>query len=518
MKSLLYVEDKEVLRIQVNEYFARKGWDVDVADNGIAALNYLGSNKYYDVMILDLVMLNGMSGDDLLENIASSGLELPPTIMLSAHLSEDTMDKCRCLGVKKFFKKPYSIKELHEFALFMIKGTTIDNIDYNIGPKTINYLVKHREQILRNNIKRIAGDFSFKCQVNEPLFVVGRRWNSWYPSIFNVLGGAYAVVAPAFKKIEKNIENEINPIFIIDPGFGFIEIFKELGISVDNMSGCIISHNHPDHIGGIFEFMAARHAFGKTTKAFINPVTNKFLNSFRGFNFETNELSENYIDLIPPYNIHDQYLQIRLKAFDTYHEEIGGINSSKGIIFNLRKGIDPLNMEEKADVIIVGDTEYDHAEHHDKIIPIICRHNVKVIILHIGSSQLKVATGKHLYLNGLIDILNDIDSQLRINKYPGKLLVLVSEWGLEHATKNQIKAACNIDLIGFNDISPIKETIRCLQKDKKKIVLMPADIGLMIGMQTGNIYFENGEDVDVNNVTYEIGDNGIRYSKVALEN
>ena len=47
---------------------------------------------------------------------------------------------------------------------------------------------------------------------------------------------------------------------------------------------------------------------------------------------------------------------------------------------------------------------------------------------------------------------------------------------------------------------------------------MPADIGLMIGMQTGNIYFENGEDVDVNNVTYEIGDNGIRYSKVALEN
>ena len=112
----------------------------------------------------------------------------------------------------------------------------------------------------------------------------------------------------------------------------------------------------------------------------------------------------------------------------------------------------------------------------------------------------------------MIDILNDIDSQLRINKYPGKLLVLVSEWGLEHATKNQIKAACNIDLIGFNDISPIKETIRCLQKDKKKIVLMPADIGLMIGMQTGNIYFENGEDVDV------IGDNGIRYSKVALEN
>ena len=78
------------------------------------------------------------------------------------------------------------------------------------------------------------------------------------------------------------------------------------------------------------------------------------------------------------------------------------------IIFNLRKGIDPLNMEEKADVIIVGDTEYDHAEHHDKIIPIICRHNVKVIILHIGSSQLKVATGKHLYLNGLIDILNEL--------------------------------------------------------------------------------------------------------------
>ncbi len=133
------------------------------------------------------------------------------------------------------------------------------------------------------------------------------------------------------------------------------------------------------------------------------------------------------------------------------------------------------------------------------------------MVLHIGCSQIKQKTGKHLYLKGLKKFLRDLDSELEQRKYRGKMLVLVSEWGLEHATKYQINKICGESLKGFDNKSPIIETINLLKINLEKIVLLPADIGLMIGMESGNIYLNDAKQINPENIKVYPTQEGLSY-------
>jgi CheY-like chemotaxis protein len=513
-KHLLYVEDDERLRDEISEYFIRHKWAVDTAKNGNEALTKLrGGSIIFSVMILDLRMPD-MSGEELLEAISDENIPIPPVIILSGYLEEDTEDtteKCRYLGATHILKKPCSTSELEQLATLASKGVRINNLTQHFGATTIDYMVKRRETALKEFLRSTVCKNQLNLRFNEPVFIVGRRWNSWYPSVFPVPGGAYAIVSPKSINSSPYLPDS-TPTIVIDPGFRFLEIFHDLGIPLTDVECCIITHNHPDHIGGIFEYMAARHACGKRTRAFCNPSAGSLLSNYVGFNLEVKELDDKYVDAIHAYLTSEASLRVRVKAFNTFHEEIGLFNSSKGLIFTVQVGENSNYLEDTSDVVILGDTEYDHANHRDAIIPLICRTSVKMVALHIGCSELKQATGKHLYLKGLEDILRDMDSELRVIKYPGKLPVIISEWGLEHATKQQLQEACGFSLKGFNHISPIQETIRLLQKDLKKIILIPADIGLIVGMQTGSIYFLNGERCKADETLFEITNAGINYA------
>jgi CheY-like chemotaxis protein len=510
-KHLLYVEDDARQREEVYEYFQRHGWKVDIAENGHEALTKLKSNHViFNTMILDLRM-PGISGEELLEVISDENIQAPPIIILSAHLADEAIDKCKYLGAVHILTKPYSALDLEKVASLVAEGVQITNIPNHFAASTIDYMVKRRETALKEYMKSIVGQDSLTCEADEPLFIVGRRWNSWYPSIFPVPGGAYAIVSPRSMNNAPYPENS-RPTVVIDPGFRFLEIFRDIGVSLANIECCIATHNHPDHIGGIFEFLAARHAFGKRTRAFCNPAVSEMLGNCSNFNLEVKELNNEHVDALYPYPIaKDSWIKIRLKGFNTFHEEIGRLNSAKGLVFTLQTGNRNNDLEDISDVVIVGDTEYDHADHHDLIIPTICTSNVRLVVLHIGCSQLKQSTGKHLYLKGLEDILQDMDAQLRMIKYQGKLLVVISEWGLEHATKQQLLRACGTSQKGFNDISPIKETIELLQKSLKKIILLPADIGLMVGVKSGNVYLQDGSFLSKEEVRFDITDEGIVY-------
>lgn len=508
-KRILYVEDEDRIREEVSEYFERHGWIVDTALNGEEALKKLETPGKYDIMVFDLKM-PVMNGEDLLEILSENDIKKPPIIILSGFLSEEVIDKCRYLGAAHVLKKPFSAPNLEKVASLLSKNFQISNTPMHFNTKTIDYMVNRREASLKAYLKSQIDQASPFTDLGEPVFIVGRRWNSWYPSIFPVPGGAYAIVAPKSTGNE-HYDNGFMPSIVIDPGFRTLEIFRNLKISVANIGCCIITHNHPDHIGGIFEFMAARHAIGKKTKAFLSPSTCQMLGDCSGFNLEVKELNEQHVDIVNSYPIENRWLQIQAKGFNTFHEEIGRINSSKGLIITIKTGVNNINLEEKAEIAIVGDTAYNHADHHAAIVPIICKHNTKMIVLHIGSSQYKQSTGKHLYFKGLKDILLDIDLELRNIQYPGKLLIIISEWGLEHATKKQLMTSCGMSLKGFNDISPIKETIKLLQIGLEKIVLLPADLGLRIGIETGSIYLQDDSKRNADEIDFEATDNGILY-------
>jgi len=103
-----------------------------------------------------------------------------------------------------------------------------------------------------------------------------------------------------------------------------------------------------------------------------------------------------------------------------------------------------------------------------------------------------------------------MDGQLCRCTYKGHLLVLVSEWGLEHSTKEQIAKVCGRSLPGFNSYSPIVETITYLKRDLKKIHLVPADIGLVVGIESGNIYLD-GNAVSPERIEFLPTADGLKY-------
>jgi DNA-binding response OmpR family regulator/metal-dependent hydrolase (beta-lactamase superfamily II) len=514
---ILIVEDNDEQREKLAEYFSRNKWFTNTASNGNDALRLIVSkSNRYDCIILDIKMLD-LNGEELLARIKNQYNLNPKVIILSGELNEAIISKCYELGSKCILNKPTDsqlIERIVEYViadnndeLIKLAHQNPDRIPVTFKDKLINVLyspnqinhiidlnyidktVKEREnkinEIFKRNIKR-----KIPFQVTEPILIIGRQWNSWYPAYFNVQGGSYALVAP--------FEEEHN-IAVIDPGFRFIDILLKFGISIKDISTCIISHNHPDHLGDIFNYLACRSALGEENTIFCNPSTGELLKNFAGFNLNIKELSVQH-------QLFQNISEIRLDSFETFHAEIGLKNSSRGIILTYDTNGSPNNSAHAKRTVILGDTNYN-ARDNKEIIGILKSSKVHTIVLHIGSAQIKNKLGKHLYLTGLKNIITDIENTANSPK-----LVLVSEWGLEHATTNQLNKICGENEFGFgNDWSPIKATIDFLSQGLINIKLLPADIGLMVGTKTGKIYLQDGCAYEPNSIDFEIKKDGIQY-------
>jgi len=73
-------------------------------------------------------------------------------------------------------------------------------------------------------------------------FQILRKWNSYYPSFYDVSGGCYVI----------HYNGEYT---IIDPGYHTLNILRENRIDTRSIQNIIITHNHPDHNGGLIELL-----------------------------------------------------------------------------------------------------------------------------------------------------------------------------------------------------------------------------------------------------------------------
>jgi len=107
--KLLIVDDEDSLRILVRSELEERGYDVDEADCGTAAIEKMGAINY-DLIILDIRM-PGMDGLEVLRNIRGKNLA-QKVIMLTGgdelKIARDSLE----LGANDFLTKPYEIKTL----------------------------------------------------------------------------------------------------------------------------------------------------------------------------------------------------------------------------------------------------------------------------------------------------------------------------------------------------------------------------------------------------------------------
>lgn len=108
---MLIVEDEEHLALGLRFNFEAEGYQVDVAGDGKEALDLMASaDPPIDLVILDL-MLPGMSGYEICEQIRVHHLDLPIIVLSARTLSED---KTRAfdVGVDQYVTKPFHLPEL----------------------------------------------------------------------------------------------------------------------------------------------------------------------------------------------------------------------------------------------------------------------------------------------------------------------------------------------------------------------------------------------------------------------
>jgi class 3 adenylate cyclase len=103
--AILVVDDNEMNRDLLSRRLAKKGFAVDVAEDGFKALDWIGSHPC-DLVLLD-IMMPGMSGIEVLEKVRETrdGTELPIIMATAKDTREDIVGALR-LGANDYVTKP----------------------------------------------------------------------------------------------------------------------------------------------------------------------------------------------------------------------------------------------------------------------------------------------------------------------------------------------------------------------------------------------------------------------------
>src|SRR3954453_18581835 len=110
-KHILVVEDERHLAMGIKFNLEGEGYRVTTADNGPAALEVLDeSDSEVDLIILD-VMLPGMSGYSVCEELRQRGSDVPILILSARTLAEDRK-RGFDVGANQYLSKPFDLDEL----------------------------------------------------------------------------------------------------------------------------------------------------------------------------------------------------------------------------------------------------------------------------------------------------------------------------------------------------------------------------------------------------------------------
>jgi len=130
MIKILVVDDEEPLRRLLNKELRRKGFSVEVAQDGKTALTFAKQNSY-DVVLLD-IMMPGLDGISVMKKLKTDP-SAPAIIVLTGKATVETAVEAMKYGAYDYLTKPYKLDELviiinraYEFGRLSIKTQLLE--------------------------------------------------------------------------------------------------------------------------------------------------------------------------------------------------------------------------------------------------------------------------------------------------------------------------------------------------------------------------------------------------------
>ncbi|MHC2994686.1 MAG: MBL fold metallo-hydrolase [Candidatus Atribacteria bacterium] len=335
--------------------------------------------------------------------------------------------------------------------------------------------------------------------------IVLRRWNSFSPGLYREstgsLGGGYLLRIKRKNKYlmegndgVKKKENEKVVNIVIDPGYNFVQNFRREGFYIDDIDTIIVTHSHLDHCAELLPIMDLMYQFNKRYKYTPNEKRQrKKVNlclsqgAYKKFSsyIDDPDWKMQLKDVIILENLGkkkwEPFKGLTISAIPTPHMDLGGVKA-----IGLKIEID---REKKLCLGFTGDTPWDpKIKKHFKGCDILCVHLGGIKYQEIGYTddrynQIKKKPGKipskekqkkfnetyaaanHLLFFGTLDFIKDCTNKGENN------LIIVGEFGEE------LKYGLRTDLC-----KKLYKEANKKRKKKKKIVCLPGDIGLYIGI------------------------------------
>lgn len=234
-----------------------------------------------------------------------------------------------------------------------------------------------------------------------------RRWNSYYPSFYNVTGGCYVIRFGS-------------RYIIIDPGYKTVQTLFENNIDTRLIEYIIITHDHPDHVGGLKELLDI--LFKQRSKhkitLFINPG---YLSEYKHYQkgdspFRVKEIKNGQIFFLKSTKgSFDHMYELSFKGRKVHHSGIKKKQKTMSLLFEIKDFITKkkrhkiLNDTLKFGVSSDLDGYRKYIKNYQKYFK-----NLFFLLVHLGSLKheeeisKKKKEDKHLYAEGLYRLIENI--------------------------------------------------------------------------------------------------------------
>jgi len=310
-----------------------------------------------------------------------------------------------------------------------------------------------------------------------PFLIASRRWNSWTPNqplkeesrvLHYKTGGGYF-----FSDGKTNIA--------IDPGYGYLDMLFQHGLTVMDIDCIIITHDHPDHLAELQNILGLRYNYSdkcEPLKIYCNP-SSYFIMS--GFNLYYCKLLKDgranvlFPDAVFPVG------DIDVETTAMFHKEIyDHLGHKKSIVNRYVKGTSKAlglkftfkdSTQNKMTFVIPGDTSFPkRSKDIERLIKFYGEPDVAAV--HVGSleenwtdtsspaSSIEYGENSHLGINGVIRFLHFIKPKLAI----------VTEFGEE----------LDANLMRFSVVELINQAVSAIN-----VKVLPSDVNLFIGFLNG---------------------------------